>query len=158
MGLKLSAFYIENISLPPEVEKALDERTKMGVLGDLSRYTQYQTAQAIGDAAKNPGGIAGMGAGIGAGMAVGQQMAGAMAGGTASAPPPLPQAAQFFAAINGAQAGPFDLNTLATKIRDGQIARNTLVWRHGMANWTPAETVTDLQSLFAAVPPPLPKG
>src|SRR5439155_9490091 len=54
-GLKLVNLLVENISLPPEVEQALDERTKMGVIGDLSRYTQFKTAGAIGDAAKNPG-------------------------------------------------------------------------------------------------------
>src|SRR5438552_266935 len=63
LGLALTAFFIENISLPPEVEAALDTRTKMGVLGDMGRYTQYQAATAIGDAARNEGGgIAGMGA------------------------------------------------------------------------------------------------
>src|SRR5262249_21735640 len=65
MGLELTAFYIENISLPPEVEKALDERTKMGVIGNLGQYTQFQAAQAIRDAAQNPGGVAGAAAGIG---------------------------------------------------------------------------------------------
>src|SRR5262249_26069232 len=90
MGLELVAFYVENISLPPEVEKALDERTKMGVLGDMGKFTQYQAAQAIRDAAQNPGGVAGMGAGLAAGFGVAQQMAGAMQQATAAAPPPLP--------------------------------------------------------------------
>src|SRR5436190_10963901 len=79
-GLKLVNLLVENISLPPEVEQALDERTKMGVIGDLNRYTQFKTANAIGDAAKNPGGMAGMGMGVGAGMAMGQQMSQAMGG------------------------------------------------------------------------------
>src|SRR5437660_2139216 len=85
MGLTLTQFYVENISLPPEVEQALDTRTKMGVLGDMDQFAKYQSAEAIRDAAKNPGGIAGMGVGIGAGVAIGQQMGGAMAG-MASAP------------------------------------------------------------------------
>ncbi len=74
-GLSITNFTIENLSLPPEVEAAMDKRTQMGVIGDLNRYTQYQTAEAIKDAANNPGGMAGIGAGIGAGA----QMAGAMA-------------------------------------------------------------------------------
>ncbi|MBX7106497.1 MAG: SPFH domain-containing protein, partial [Gemmataceae bacterium] len=78
MGLSITQFYVENISLPPEVEQALDTRTKMGVLGNLDQFAKYQSAEAIRDAAQNPGGIAGMGAGIGAGVAIGQQMAGAM--------------------------------------------------------------------------------
>src|SRR5262249_40323939 len=73
MGLSLTAFYVENISLPPEVEKILDKRAEMGVIGNMDQYTRYQTATAIGDAAKNPGGMAGIGAGMGAGFAVANQ-------------------------------------------------------------------------------------
>jgi len=74
LGLKLESFVIENISLPEEVEKAMDNRTSMGVVGDLNRYAQYQTTEAIRDAANNPTGVAGMGTGMGAGMAMGQMM------------------------------------------------------------------------------------
>ncbi|MGE3803362.1 MAG: SPFH domain-containing protein [Gemmataceae bacterium] len=158
MGIGMSAFFVENISLPAEVEQALDTRTKMGVLGDMGRFTQYQTAQAITDAAQNPGGIAGLGAGMGAGFAVAGQMAGAMAGAhqQGAMPPPLPTAAAFFAAIDGQQGGPFDMGTLAAKAREGKLTRSTLVWKQGMAGWTAAESVPELQSLFAAMPPPLP--
>src|SRR5439155_13985843 len=99
MGLTPTRFYVENISLPPEVEQALDTRTKMGVLGNLDQFTKYQTAEAIRDAAKNPGGIAGAGAGIGAGVAIGQQMAGAMG---SPAPPPIPSASgpSYYLGIN----------------------------------------------------------
>src|SRR5262249_51354330 len=91
MGLALPAFYIENISLPPEVEQALDTRTKMGVLGNLDQYTKYQAATAIGDAANNPGGgLAGAGAQMAAGVVIGQQMAGALSQGGASQPAPPP--------------------------------------------------------------------
>ena len=154
LGLALTLFYIENISLPPEVEQALDTRTKMGMLGDMNRYAQYQSATAIDDAAKNPGGAAGAGIGIGAGIALGQQMGTHM--NPTQGPPPLPGG--FFLAVNGAQTGPFDMNTLAAKTRDGSLTRETLVWRQGMAEWAAAGTVPELQPLFAATPPPLPKG
>ena len=72
LGLSLASFVIENISLPEEVEKTMDRRTSMGVLGDLNKYTQYQAAEAMREAANNPGGGAGIGAGMGAGMAMGQ--------------------------------------------------------------------------------------
>jgi len=162
MGLSLTAFYIENISLPPEVEKALDKRTEMGMIGNLDQYTKYQTAGAIRDAANNPGGIAGIGAGVGAGFAIGGQMAGAMQPGAAApaapaAPPPLPSAVAFFMGIDGKQAGPFDLNALNAKVGQGLLTRQTLVWKQGMASWVPAESVQELQGLFAAVPPPLPR-
>jgi membrane protease subunit (stomatin/prohibitin family) len=74
-GLKLLMVNIENISLPEEVEKVMDKRTSMGILGNMQQYTQYQTAEAIRDAAQNPGGNAGVGVGLGAGISMGQAMA-----------------------------------------------------------------------------------
>ena len=77
-GLQLTKFLVENISLPQEVEAAMDKRTSMGVIGDVGRYTQFQAADAMRDAAQNPSGGAGTGAGLGAGFALGNAMAGAM--------------------------------------------------------------------------------
>jgi membrane protease subunit (stomatin/prohibitin family) len=77
-GLELTKFVVENISLPQEVEAAMDKRTSMGVIGDVGRYAQFQAADAMRDAAQNPGGGAGTGAGLGAGFAIGNAMAGAM--------------------------------------------------------------------------------
>jgi membrane protease subunit (stomatin/prohibitin family) len=74
-GLEVTKFYVENISLPPEVEAAMDKRASMGALGDANRYMQFQAADALRDAAQNEGGGAGLGAGLGAGFAVGNQMA-----------------------------------------------------------------------------------
>jgi len=85
-GLELTKLYVENISLPPEVEKMLDKRTStsMGGGGDLNKFTQFQAAQAMEAAAKNPGGAAGVG--IGAGMAMGNAMASSLAKPRAGAP------------------------------------------------------------------------
>lgn len=77
-GLELTKFVIENISLPQEVEQAMDKRTSMGVIGDVGKYTQFQAADAMRDAAQNPGGGAGAGMGLGAGFAMGNAMANAM--------------------------------------------------------------------------------
>lgn len=173
MGVTLTQFFVENISLPPEVEAALDKRSQMSVLGNLDQYTKFQTAEAIPVAAANPGGLAGMGASIGMGVAVGNQMGNAFAGAAGASgvvtpantqapasagPPPLPTAVAFHAAINGAQAGPFDMTALAAHVNAGTIKRATLVWKTGMAGWAAAETVPELAGLFAAVPPPLPPG
>jgi membrane protease subunit (stomatin/prohibitin family) len=76
-GLEVTKFFVENISLPPEVEEAMDRRAAMGALGDVQKYTQFQAADALRDAAQNEGGGAGLGAGLGAGFAVGNQMANA---------------------------------------------------------------------------------
>lgn len=80
-GLKLCSVVIENISLPEEVEKALDERTKVGVMEDkVGTFTQLQAAQALRDAAKNPNGgnLAGLGVGLGAGAGIGNVFAEAL--------------------------------------------------------------------------------
>jgi membrane protease subunit (stomatin/prohibitin family) len=156
-GLKIVNLVVENISLPEEVEKALDQRTKMGVIGDLSRYTQFQAAEALRDAAQNPGGIAGAGAGLGAGMAMANVMGQAMSGQVGSTPPPVPGAGGYFVAVAGQQRGPFTMDQLREEVSAGRIARGTLAWKSGMANWTAIETIPDLASLLASVPPPLPR-
>lgn len=77
IGLKLESCTIENLSLPEEVEKVLDERTRLGVLEDkVGTYTKLKAADALGDAAKNPGGLAGLGVGLGAGASLGNVFAG----------------------------------------------------------------------------------
>jgi len=74
-GLTLDSFVVENLSLPDELQKVLDQRISMNVLGDMGKFTQYQVAQAIPIAAGNEGGGAvGVGAGLGAGVAMGQAM------------------------------------------------------------------------------------
>jgi membrane protease subunit (stomatin/prohibitin family) len=76
-GLEVTKFYIENISLPPEVEAALDKRASMGAIGNVDQYMKFQAADALRDAAQNPSGGAGLGASLGAGFALGNQMANA---------------------------------------------------------------------------------
>jgi membrane protease subunit (stomatin/prohibitin family) len=161
-GLELTKLLVENISLPPAVEEALDKRTSMGVIGDLSKYTQFQAAEAMRDAAQQEGGLAGGGLGMGMGFAMANQMAqsmptqGAAPAPGAAAPPPLPTAVTFHVAVHGQQAGPFDLPTLQQMAGKGELTRETLVWKQGMANWTPAGQVAELAGVFGQVPPPLP--
>ncbi len=75
-GLTLDSFVVENLSLPDELQKVLDQRISMNMLGDMGKFTQYQVAQAIpiAAAANEGGGAVGMGAGLGAGVAMGQAM------------------------------------------------------------------------------------
>jgi len=161
-GLALAKLLVENISLPPAVEEALDKRTSMGVVGNLAAYTQFNIANSIPDAAKNPGGLAAAGAGLGMGMAMAQPIGQALAGqqpaasATAGTPPPIPGAATYFVAIEGKQTGPFDMQTLASQASSGRLTQQTLVWTQGMAQWTPAGQVPALAGVFANVPPPLP--
>src|SRR6185437_7502486 len=71
-------------------------------------------------------------------------------------PPPLPKQASYFAALNGQQAGPFDLNALQDKITAGALSRETLVWTTGMPQWVAAGNVAELAQMFGQAPPPLP--
>lgn len=157
-GLELTKLLIENISLPPEVEAALDKRSSMGLVGNLQQYAQFQAANAMEAAAKNPG-SAGDGAGMAMGFVMAQQMANSLnAGGQGGGgtPPPIPGAAMFFVAVNNQQTGPFDMQTLSQQAGSGRLTRETLVWKQGMANWMAAGSVPELAGVFASVPPPLP--
>jgi membrane protease subunit (stomatin/prohibitin family) len=92
LGLALEGFQVQNVSLPDELQKRLDERIGMGLVGDLGRYTQFQTAQSIPVAAANEGGAAGAGAGLGAGIAMGQAMTQAMSQAARGGEPPAASA------------------------------------------------------------------
>jgi len=87
LGISLEAFVMENISLPDELQKMLDQRISMNMLGDMNKYTQFQVAQSMPIAAANEGGgAAGIGAGLGAGMVMAQNMMNAMRPGESPAP------------------------------------------------------------------------
>ena len=171
-GIELTRFLVENVSLPEAVEEALDRRTSMGVIGNMTAYTQMQFADSLKDSANNPSGggnLAGdaMGAGIGlamAGQMAGQMMnpqAGQFHGGqqppqqAAPTPPPMPQQTTYHVAVGGVQQGPFPVSQLQQMIQQGQLTRDTLVWTAGMPAWAAANSVQELSQLFGAVPPPL---
>lgn len=92
LGLELDQFVVENISLPDELQKIMDQRIGVNMAGDLGRYTQFETAQSLPVAAANGGGAAGMGVGLGAGVAMAQAM---MAPVATSAGPATSAAAKF---------------------------------------------------------------
>ncbi len=173
-GLELPELYIENISLPPAVEEALDKRTSMGVVGDLNRYTQFSAAEAMQAAAANHGGDGGMGAGmgLGMGMAMANQMANAMGGNqgpwgaqpaqthqpAAMAPPPPPVEHVWHVAENGQTKGPFSKATMGQMAAGGELTRESFVWTPGQDGWKKAEDVQELAQLFTIMPPPPPPG
>lgn len=168
IGLNLNKFLIENISLPEEVEKVLDKRSSMGIVGDLGAFAQFQAANAMEKAAENPNGGGIMGAGMGAGMGMG--MMGQMGnvfqerkfeGNTTtnqSAPPPVPtsQDIKFFYVENSQQQGPVSESEIKDLIAKKIITESTLVWYAGMDNWKKANEVSQLVSLFGFNPPPIP--
>ncbi|MFX0544229.1 SPFH domain-containing protein [Roseovarius sp. S1116L3] len=164
-GLSIPELYIENISLPPAVEKALDKRTSVGIAGDLSKYTQYSTAEAMTEAAGNPSGGGGMGAGLGMGMgmAMAGQMArqqgpwGAQPAAAHQSPPPPPAPDRVWhIAENGETRGPYSRAAMGRMASGGELARGTMVWTAGQDGWLAAEDVPELAQLFTIMPPPPP--
>ncbi|RLK11206.1 SPFH domain-containing protein [Ruegeria conchae] len=174
-GLSMPEFYIENISLPPAVEAALDKRTSMGLAGDLGKFTQYSAAEAMTAAANNPGQGGGMGAGLGMGMgmAMAQQMSNMAAGqpsgpwsgsvpaapqasAHAAPPPPPPVEHVWHIAVDGQTSGPFSKAKMGRMATDGEITRDTHVWTAGQDGWKKAGDVQELAQLFTILPPPPP--
>lgn len=159
-GLELPQLHIVNVSLPAEVEKALDARTSMSVVGDLNAYQAYQIGSAVPTAAANPaGGIAGAGLGLGMGMAMAGPMMGGMGGQSAApqappapvvVPPPPPPVPSWHLAENGAAVGPFAPAQLGAAVTSGRLTAETLVWRAGMDGWLAAGQVPELAPLFHA--------
>jgi membrane protease subunit (stomatin/prohibitin family) len=167
-GIDLTQLLIENISLPPEVEEALDKRASMGILGNMQQYAQFQAANAIEASANNPNGGGSPGLDFGVGIAMGQQMMNAFGNqmqqpqstmqsttqaptqSTTQAPPPPPTAIQWHISRNGQNFGPFPAQQL---IQNG-LTRETFVWRSGMAGWIAASEVPEMVSILGSVPPP----
>ncbi len=150
LGIEIPALFVENISLPEAVEAALDKRTSMGIVGDLSRFTQYSAAEAMGRAAGTPGSA--MGEGFGAAIGI------AMAGRLQDAPPPPPAApdTRWHIAESGVTKGPFGQADLTAMARAGTLTRASLVWTAGRDGWTAAGEIDALRPLFADMPPPPP--
>lgn len=167
-GLQLTKMLVENISLPPNVEEALDKRTSMGVIGNLNDYAQYQAAESMKAAAENPGGTAGAGMGMGMGFAMANQMGQAFSQNQqnqqqqqqapSAGPPPIPQEKMFHVAVSGNATGPYNKASLKEQAQAGQFTRESMVWCEGMANWAKAGDVPELSDVFGSVPPPVPPG
>lgn len=168
-GLTIPEFYVENISLPDEVEKMLDKRTSMGIVGDLNRFGQYAQSEAMLNASQHDGG---MGAGLGAALGVGIGMArGPWGQVPAQQPPqlaPQPQPGMiagptatpetvWHIAVDGAASGPYGKAHLGRLVNEGKFNRDTLVWTPGQDGWKEADEVPALAQLFTMLPPPLPQ-
>jgi membrane protease subunit (stomatin/prohibitin family) len=156
-GLELTQLLIENVSLPAEVEAALDKRASMGILGNMQQYAQFQAANVIEASAQNPGG-GNVALDFGVGIAMGQQLTNAMqtnamqtnSQSAAPAPPPPPVQTQWYISRDGQNFGPFALSQL---LSNGLTAQSH-VWSAGMAGWLVANQVPELASLLSSLPPP----
>jgi len=167
-GVRIANFNIASLNFnkeDPNVQKILDSQSE-AAKRRMEGYTYQQERQldVMETAAGNEGGAgqmmgAGMGLGMGFGIggSFGQQIgniAGVMQQ-QQSTPPPPPTATVWFVLINNQQYQ-YDINTLSQYIQSGQITRDTLVWKTGMAQWAKANNCPELQGLFGATPPPPP--
>lgn len=163
-GLAITSLQIVNINVPESVQKAIDQRSSMGALGsstlgatpNMAAFQQFQLANGMSNMG---GGIAGDGMQLGMGLAMANQMMQQQQQQpTMQAPPPMPQAAQWYFGINGQNVGPLGPDVVKQFVQMGQIKADTLAWTNGQAAWSPAGSIAALGALFAGAggPPPLP--
>ena len=143
------------------MEKALDKRTSMGVVGDLNRYMQYNAAESLSQPGSAMGSAMGAGMGMGMGASMAQNMGpwGAQPGAAAAPPPPPPPppaGKQWHLAVDGATTGPFGEGDLSRLVGEGRLTRATMVWTTGQDGWKMAAE-TELSRLLDQAPPPPPK-
>jgi len=167
-GLEIPQLYIVNVSVPAEVERALDARASMSAIGDMAAFQAYQLGNAMPEAAANPaGGLAGAGVGLGMGLAMTNSMGGILGGPNGGgespdsggsppfAPPPVPPVV-WYVAEGGESIGPFAPAQLAQAIAAGRVTNETLVWSAGMSGWVAASAAEGVSGYFAPLPPPIP--
>lgn len=164
-GLSLEGFNIMSINVPEndpsfqKLKEAKDLAAQIKITG-TDIYQMNRSFDVLDKAAANEGGagnLMGLGVGLGAGVNVGSQMGGiaTQVMNTNIAPPPLPQSATYYIAINNQQQGPFDVNTIIQFISNGQINADTLAWKQGMPSWSKISTLLEFAQLFTTCPPPL---
>ncbi len=171
-GYTITSLTIENVSLPEAVEQALDNRSKMGILGNLDSYAKMNAAEAIGDAARNPG-MAGAGIGMGMGFGMGNAMGGMMGnmgqgggqfnsqqgmqGPPAATPPPLPGASKYH--YNGPTGqSQLSLDEVVQRITADRSGDH-MVWAAGWPAWKSWKEVAEVAGRVPpppAGPPPVP--
>lgn len=159
-GLTITKFLVENVSMPDELKKEIFNYSRLNAI-DMNKLAQFNTANAIKDAANNQG-LGGAGIGMGVGMGMGNMMTNMFnqtgmnnQNQTNGSVPPPPPIVQFHVVVNGAQAGPFNLQQLQAMSASGQLNKTSLVWKNGMPNWLTADTQPELAELFMNVPPPI---
>jgi len=164
-GLELTKVLVENISLPPAVEEALDKRTSMGMIGDLNKYIQFGAAESMQNGSNSGTGSA---IEMGLGFAMANKMANDMTSpafqtsqdaAPVQAPPPLPDT-NWHVSIDRESKGPYNLSELEQLASSKQISQGTLAWIDGMKTWESIENIEALNGLFetdTASPPPIPE-
>ncbi len=149
-GIELTKFLIENISVPPAVEEALDKRTSMGIITDLHKYLEFQTAESM--TSENANGTAAMGASMGVGFAMADKLSKSL--GTSRGYVPEPYEKMYYYAEAKEPQGPLSIDEIETLIKERKITADTLLWSSGMEHWQKAKTLQEIEALFNLLTPP----
>lgn len=170
-GIAVTDFTVDGVTLPPKVQEYYEKRQGMAMVGDLDAYSKLQSADAIQDAARNPG-IGGAGVGMGVGFAMGNQVAGTMAQGQQAqgrvdphsglggqkpqaAPPPPPTATARYHYHGPSGQAELPLEQVVERIAADRDADHHL-WMPGWSGWKPWDQVEEVKNAVPAAPPPPP--
>jgi len=149
-GIELTKFLIENVSVPPAVEEALDKRTSMGIITDLHKYLEFQTAESM--TTENANSTAAMGASMGVGFAMAEKLSKNFGEPKGYIPDPFEK--MYYYAEDKKPVGPLNIDEIETLISDKKINAQTLLWSSGMENWQKAKRIEEIESLFNLLTPP----
>jgi len=154
-GFELLGFRIENISVPETVEKAIDERSSMGAIGNLDNYLKYKSADALSNSSDASSMV-----GMGAGFAMAEKLAKSFEK-DSSVPKkeyvPEPFETLYYIAKDKNPDGPYSIDDIEEMIKKGEIKKDTKVWYSGLDMWKEATKIDELNELFKLLtPPPLP--
>ncbi|RUM68855.1 MAG: antifreeze protein [Sulfurospirillum sp.] len=152
-GLELSRVLIENISVPPMVEEALDKRTSMGMIGDLRKYLDFQTAESL---TKEGSGMSQM-VGMGVGFAMADKLAKSFdKQKTHPQSPYIPEPFEkmYYFAQDRQPKGPYNIDEIEEMIKTNKIDASTLMWSTGMEKWEKAKDIEEIETLFNYLTPP----
>ncbi len=149
-GLELPRFLIENISVPPMVEEALDKKTSMGMIGDLHKYLDFQTAESL---TKGNGGVSDV-VGMGVGFAMADKLSKSFDKKSNKGYVPEPFEKMYYYAHSQQPQGPFSIDEIEEMIKAKKIDGDTLMWSTGMEKWEAAKKLEEVETLFNMLTPP----
>lgn len=152
-GLSLEKVFIENINLPENVQKVLDDKTSLNILGDdLAKHTQLQAGKGLAEGGESSGAV-GAGVGLALGQQIGQQIGQPHSdNANKDTPPPPPKI--YYLMIVGERVGPLSEEQVYEKLLANEIQASTLIWRKGFAEWQAIKDTAEIDLTRLPPPPP----
>jgi len=151
-GLELVQILVENISLPKEVEEAIDKRSSREIAGDLNEHLKYQSAESLeGNSAASE--ITSLATGIAMAKEVSQAL---NQNQSTPTPPPIPAQVQYFIVKNQKATGPYTKDDIASMLLNGELNESSFIWREGLENWQKLKE-SELKELLSSMPPKIPQ-